>query len=51
MPENKRELAFLSYAHDDLDRVRMVYEGLKKRKVDGGIKTQDGMCQQTEKVQ
>ncbi len=32
--EQKRELTFLSYAHDDLDRVRKVYEGLKKRKVD-----------------
>jgi len=25
---------FLSYAHDDLELVREVYEGLKKRKVD-----------------
>jgi tetratricopeptide (TPR) repeat protein len=32
--EPKRELTFLSYAHDDLERVRKVYEGLKKRKVD-----------------
>jgi tetratricopeptide (TPR) repeat protein len=31
--EQKRELTFLSYAHDDLDLVRKVYEGLKKRKV------------------
>jgi tetratricopeptide (TPR) repeat protein len=29
----KRDLVFLSYAHEDLDRVRRVYEGLKKRKV------------------
>jgi tetratricopeptide (TPR) repeat protein len=30
---SKRDLAFLSYAHEDLDLVRRVYEGLKERKV------------------
>jgi len=29
----KREYAFLSYAHEDLDQVHKVYEGLKDRKV------------------
>jgi hypothetical protein len=33
MPEIEREYAFLSYAHEDLEKVRKVYEGLKKRKV------------------
>ena len=33
MEETKRELTFLSYAHDDLERVRKVYKGLKERKV------------------
>jgi hypothetical protein len=31
--EPERKLVFLSYAHDDLKKVREVYEGLKKRKV------------------
>jgi tetratricopeptide (TPR) repeat protein len=30
---SKRDLAFLSYAHEDLAQVRKIYEGLKKRKV------------------
>jgi TIR domain len=34
MPLTKRELAFLSYAHDDIKKVRKVYEGLKKRGMD-----------------
>ena len=33
MEEKKRNLVFLSYARDDLDRIWKVYEGLKKRKV------------------
>jgi tetratricopeptide (TPR) repeat protein len=33
MAANGNELAFLSYAHDDLDQVWEVYNGLKKRKV------------------
>ena len=37
MDEQKRELAFLSYAHDDLEMVYKVYEGLKKRKVAVGF--------------
>ncbi|MCP5049709.1 MAG: toll/interleukin-1 receptor domain-containing protein, partial [bacterium] len=39
--ESKRELTFLSYAHEDLDRVRKVYAGLKKRKVDVWIDKED----------
>ncbi|MCK4762020.1 MAG: tetratricopeptide repeat protein [Candidatus Aminicenantes bacterium] len=34
METSKSDLVFLSYAHDDVGRVREVYEGLKKRKVD-----------------
>jgi len=33
MPDLEREYAFLSYAHEDLEKVYKVYEGLKKRKV------------------
>jgi len=33
MPDLEREYAFLSYAHEDLEKVRKVYEGLKKREV------------------
>ncbi len=33
MPGLEREFVFLSYAHEDLDKVRKVYEGLKERKV------------------
>jgi Flp pilus assembly protein TadD len=33
MPDLEREYAFLSYAHEDLEKIHKVYEGLKKRKV------------------
>jgi tetratricopeptide (TPR) repeat protein len=33
MPEIEREYAFLSYAHEDLEKVRKVYKGLKERNV------------------
>jgi tetratricopeptide (TPR) repeat protein len=33
MPGLERDLVFLSYAHEDLDKVRKVYEGLKERNV------------------
>lgn len=33
MPESKMNLVFLSYAHEDLDKVRKVYAGLKNRRV------------------
>ena len=32
-PMKKRDLVFLSYAHEDVDHVREIYEGLKKRNV------------------
>lgn len=43
MPEHepKRELTFLSYANEDLDRVRKVYNGLKKRGVDVWFDAED----------
>jgi tetratricopeptide (TPR) repeat protein len=31
MPESKRDLVFLCYAHEDLKKVEKVYEGLEKR--------------------
>jgi tetratricopeptide (TPR) repeat protein len=33
MPGLERELVFLSYAHEDLERILKVYEGLKERNV------------------
>jgi tetratricopeptide (TPR) repeat protein len=33
MPDSEREYAFLNYANEDLEKVRKIYEGLKKRKV------------------
>jgi hypothetical protein len=33
MEKQGKELTFLSYAHENLDRVRQAYEGLKERKV------------------
>lgn len=33
MSTTERELVFLSYAHDDKEKVRKVYDGLKERKV------------------
>lgn len=33
MSKSNRDRVFLSYAHEDLDMVRRVYDGLKKRKL------------------
>jgi len=33
MDKQKEELTFLSYAHENLDRLRKAYEGLKERNV------------------
>jgi len=33
MPDLKREFTFISYAHEDLNQVRKLYDGLKERKV------------------
>lgn len=33
MPDLEREFVFLSYASEDLEKVRKVYRGLKERKV------------------
>jgi tetratricopeptide (TPR) repeat protein len=38
---SERELVFLSYAHEDLARVRNVYKGLKKRKVNAWFDKED----------
>ena len=37
----KRDLVFISYAHEDLNQVRKVYEGLKKRRVNVWIDNED----------
>jgi len=34
MEKQRKELTFLSYAHNDLEKVRKVHDGLKKREVD-----------------
>ncbi|MCP5049090.1 MAG: TIR domain-containing protein, partial [bacterium] len=34
MPELKRDITFLSYAHEDLEQIWKIYKGLKKRGVD-----------------
>jgi tetratricopeptide (TPR) repeat protein len=41
MPDLDRDLVFLSYASEDLNQVLMVYEGLKKRKVNVWIDKKD----------
>ncbi len=41
MPGTDGNLTFLSYAHDDLDKVRKVYEGLKKRGVNPWLDKND----------
>jgi hypothetical protein len=33
MPVRERNLVFLSYAHEDLEKVRRVYDGLKEREL------------------
>jgi len=41
MPDLKREFTFISYAHEDLNKVRKLYEDLKKRKVKAWFDKED----------